>query len=153
MKEGEDEINVIIPIAKRLRLLDHRAQQELFPGRCKEQGETAQNSTVKLDLETKENRNQNNSSKKRDKIHPCTYCEKKFATKYEKSRHIRTHTGEKPFVCEICSRGFADKGNLNKHESVHTQIKPHECSECPKTFSRRTHLRVHLRTHSSINGI
>ncbi|CAK1541520.1 unnamed protein product [Leptosia nina] len=57
-----------------------------------------------------------------NRIHECKVvgCTKRFATRGDLRKHIRTHTGEKPFVCDMCSRKFAQNVTLKFHkESVH----------------------------------
>ncbi|CAB3246459.1 unnamed protein product [Arctia plantaginis] len=47
-------------------------------------------------------------------------CGKKFATKNDMVKHMRTHTGERPYTCDICDKGFTQRGTLKIHkESTH----------------------------------
>lgn len=46
-------------------------------------------------------------------------CNRSFARSDERSRHLRTHTGEKKFVCSICQRRFMRSDHLAKHLRRH----------------------------------
>ncbi|XP_063388805.1 zinc finger protein 182-like isoform X2 [Cydia fagiglandana] len=48
---------------------------------------------------------------------PLDACGKKFATKGDMEKHIRTHTGEKPFKCKHCKKSFAQRVSLRQHIS------------------------------------
>ena len=60
----------------------------------------------------------------------CTFCFKRFQTKYEKVVHERIHTGEKPFKCKFCTKAFTQKSGAKMHEKTHTGEKRYKCNFC-----------------------
>lgn len=52
---------------------------------------------------------------KAKKMHPCSFCSREFARRYDANRHIRIHTGDKPYVCPCCRKCFARSDALNRH--------------------------------------
>nr|XP_054765728.1 early growth response protein 1-B-like [Lytechinus pictus] len=46
------------------------------------------------------------------KPYACSHCKKRFCTKTELTRYIRTHTGEKPYACSHCEKRHSTKGDL-----------------------------------------
>ncbi|XP_070575948.1 ras-responsive element-binding protein 1-like isoform X2 [Ptychodera flava] len=49
----------------------------------------------------------------------CEICQKRFWSKQELQRHLRTHSQEKPFHCDKCNRSFAVKHSLLRHAKAH----------------------------------
>ncbi|XP_002741686.1 ras-responsive element-binding protein 1 isoform X2 [Saccoglossus kowalevskii] len=67
--------------------------------------------------------NKGNSCKIPENYHQrkkkCEICQKRFWSKQELQRHLRTHSHEKPFACEQCDRSFSLKHSLMRHMRVH----------------------------------
>ncbi len=72
-------------------------------------------------------------------VYPCAQCNKKFTTKANVVRHIRSHFGAaaKPFLCDICGRRFTQKWDLRIHKYSHIGGAPHRCAECGERFRRK----------------
>jgi insecticidal toxin complex protein TccC len=82
--------------------------------------------------------------------YPCDTCGKVFSQPSNRSKHMRSHTGEKSFMCDRsdCSRTFSQRKDLDNHVRSHTSEKPYRCVEadCNAAFSTSTHLSRHKRT-------
>lgn len=86
---------------------------------------------------------------KKQKIHSCEYCGRKFASSSNLVVHTRTHTLEKPFKCLICNKSFSHSSYMRYHEKIHTGLQPHQCSICGQTFRTNNKLNFHLKCHAS----
>ncbi|XP_042368673.1 zinc finger protein 605-like [Plectropomus leopardus] len=83
-----------------------------------------------------------------EKPFSCCMCGKRFGSKTDLERHMRTHTGEKPFSCSVCKKSFTQSGHLQRHMRIHTGEKPFNCSVCKKSFTESGHLQNHMRIHT-----
>jgi len=80
----------------------------------------------------------------------CSFCGKKFTTKYFLKKHRRLHTGETPYSCNLCGKTFAFQQSFHKHMLYHTDEKPYTCTwkDCGKAFKELSTLQNHERIHS-----
>jgi len=97
----------------------------------------------------------------------CTFCKKRFMTRWKLERHIISHTGAKPYNCIYCPKRFAEKNKLVVHVKNHKEdfvdlqaverliasLLPkrktsHDCTICGKSFLSSWKLNRHARIHS-----
>ncbi|XP_046434728.1 zinc finger protein 271-like [Neodiprion fabricii] len=79
--------------------------------------------------------------------HPCSECDRIFASSSLLKRHSSVHSGERPYACEICDRRFAQLGQLNFHKKFHSNPR-YRCYICSKPFLRPSDIEKHMRTHT-----
>ena len=87
-------------------------------------------------------------NEKKIKKNQCKFCEKHFATKQQKEKHERIHTGEKPFHCKLCQKAFTLEHHLKRHDRIHTGEKPFQCNTCTRYFNDTGSLKRHERIHT-----
>eukprot|EP00092_Neocalanus_flemingeri_P040247 GFUD01043839.1.p1 GENE.GFUD01043839.1~~GFUD01043839.1.p1 ORF type:complete len:361 (-),score=73.83 GFUD01043839.1:360-1442(-) len=76
----------------------------------------------------------------------CNVCDKLFANKEAKRKHIRARHPEMTFPCHMCDLKFILEATLKKHiEAVHEGVRFY-CVQCPRGFSSKMNLRRHIRS-------
>ena len=89
------------------------------------------------------------------KEHPCTQCEKKFATSNLLKRHMVIHTSNNKFSCDSCTKTFTRFDNLRRHkmEGCNNESQEFSCDICHKYFSRERQLKMHIKFHHESSTI
>jgi uncharacterized Zn-finger protein len=82
------------------------------------------------------------------KIYPCPQCFKKFTTKKQVPKHVKSiHEAiENSHICNICGKGFKSKIALIGHKS-HTHTNKdfkYSCNHCNLKFKVKCYLTQHL---------
>lgn len=76
----------------------------------------------------------------------CPKCGRVFKTPYNLKTHMVRHTGEKNFPCTFCDKRFVTKYLARLHERVrHMGEQPFECNFCSATFFTSTAKSSHER--------
>ncbi|KAI9260471.1 hypothetical protein BDA99DRAFT_405147, partial [Phascolomyces articulosus] len=73
-------------------------------------------------------------------------CYIRFSRSYNLRTHQLTHDKNrpKPFSCNVCEKGFARKHDRDRHVSaVHAGERSYKCSQCDASFARKTYLTSH----------
>ncbi|XP_033098125.1 adenosine deaminase-like [Anneissia japonica] len=88
------------------------------------------------------------SEKEESEGYKCKKCEKVFAYKYYRDKHLKytrcVDQGDRKFPCHLCRRSFEKRDRLRIHIlHVHEKYRPHKCGVCGKCFSQ-VELHVHL---------
>lgn len=128
----------------------------------------SEDTTISLTAEEEEPIHQNETQPVTDKktkkseLFICTHpgCNQTFVDKYNRVKHMRTHTGEKPYKCTFkgCKMAFAHKSNLNKHMDTHEDIstvsKHFKCTHkgCSQSFKENAKLVRHMLSHTGIKN-
>jgi len=88
-------------------------------------------------------------TRKDERPHSCTFCEKTYKSKPALKQHIAAHTMEKAVECQFCRRSFNNISNLRQHvKNIHTKLEDRErfhCTQCRSTFSAKSSLRSHVK--------
>ncbi|XP_069496493.1 zinc finger protein 585A-like isoform X2 [Ambystoma mexicanum] len=87
-------------------------------------------------------------SRVKERLFPCTQCERSFVRSYDLMKHQRNHKSERPYICNACGKCFRRNTSLIIHERIHTGERPYQCAQCGKSFIQRQHLTTHLKTHT-----
>ncbi|XP_065578618.1 zinc finger protein OZF-like [Artemia franciscana] len=80
-----------------------------------------------------------------EKLNVCKICQKKFANKFNLTRHMKVHNGE--YECCVCHKIWFSKSDLSRHMAIHNGQKLYECDICEKRFSLQQNLAYHMRAH------
>ncbi len=82
---------------------------------------------------------------KKNRLHACSYCHRKFPSSYLKIHTNAMHLGKK-VKCPHCPREFKWPGSQYLHiDSDHKHIK-YQCQLCNKSFTRRDNRARHVNT-------
>ncbi|XP_049617149.1 zinc finger protein 11 [Syngnathus scovelli] len=106
------------------------------------------------------------TSHSEDRPHECSFCDKRFKTRYVLKRHqkefcksqgLKSHDEQSPDprpatsaegkVCPICSRTLPCSADMDKHLRSHTEERPFICVGCDKGFKYRDTLKKHQIIH------
>ena len=76
----------------------------------------------------------------------CPDCEKTFSREEYMERHrIASHASSgSNFQCEICHKSFAHQRNLDRHKDESHAGGHFKCTECPATYVRQEKLQKHI---------
>ena len=76
-------------------------------------------------------------------VFECTICGKACSTPSDRTKHMRTHSGDRPYACTTCGMAFSESGSLTKHMRIHTGECPYACTSCGEAFSTSSNLTRH----------
>lgn len=80
------------------------------------------------------------------KAYECKICAKKFGSKGTLTKHISSvHCTNKLFPCIFCGKLFATMRLAMGHLITHTKERPQFCKLCPREFTQIANLRKHYR--------
>ncbi|KAL4711773.1 hypothetical protein ACJJTC_005942 [Scirpophaga incertulas] len=79
-------------------------------------------------------------------LYECRVCQKRYDKWKKLYLHQRSH--KKSIACPIaaCGKKFVTKGDVEKHLRTHTGVKPFACDECDRSFTQRCSLKQHKET-------
>ncbi|XP_033838671.1 zinc finger protein 429-like isoform X2 [Periophthalmus magnuspinnatus] len=75
---------------------------------------------------------------------PCPICPKVFYQKTCLKRHVNKHNGLEPYLCDVCGKGWATPAYLRIHMVTHTEDRPFKCDRCDMSFKREVNLKCHF---------
>lgn len=73
----------------------------------------------------------------------CDQCDKVFFTRYNLSKHKKTHTTDTRKKCKLCDNYFKSTNSYRTHMLLHTGIKKYACRYCDMTFAQSSGRRGH----------
>ncbi len=76
-------------------------------------------------------------------------CGRRFSSRHNLDRHVRSHTGQKSHACDLCSKTFVDSTRLRRHKWIHIGHAPYKCGDCDAGFRHLSHLKNH---EASVHG-
>lgn len=82
----------------------------------------------------------------------CDQCDKIFFTRYNLSKHKKTHTTETRKKCKLCDNYFKSTNSYRTHMLLHTGLKRYACrfTNCNMTFAQSSGRRGHEKTRHAI---
>ena len=78
----------------------------------------------------------------------CPFCDYKYRSEKNLSKHMIKHNGEKFFTCDQCDFKTAYSRSLETHKMRHSGEKPFKCDQCNFRTRHSMALMRHKRTHS-----
>ncbi len=78
----------------------------------------------------------------------CAICQGHISSFQELEMHCFSEHNRSP--CMFCDKTFAQKANRDRHVCLHTGEKPYSCPDCDEKFSRGDKLKIHrVRAHKA----
>lgn len=80
-------------------------------------------------------------------------CKKAFISKYKLLRHMTTHSPNKLHSCSYCDKKFHRKDHLKNHLQTHDPNKESfRCGECGKVYNTKPGFKKHIALHAAAAG-
>ena len=71
----------------------------------------------------------------KEKIFPCTQCQRSFTCKEYLNTHAKRHSQvSNVYGCSQCGKMLSAKSDLVRHYKIHSGKRDHSCTHCKKTF-------------------